>query len=82
MVIRALSLNLVKGVIDEVDEKVHMTWVQPRVLNNEQVMIFKNLHLLIILKIGRMRDRLACWVKEVTETESLIEENARPILTC
>ena len=81
LVIRALSLNLVKGVIDEVDEKVHMTWVQPRVLNNEQVM-FKNLHLLIILKIGRMRDRLACWVKEVTETESLIEENARPILTC
>ena len=81
LVIRALSLNLVKGVIDEVDEKVHMTWVQPRVLNNEQVM-FKNLHLLMILKIGRMRDRLACWVKEVTETESLIEENARPILTC
>jgi len=68
LVIRALSLNLVKGVIDEVDEKVHMTWVQPRVLNNEQ--------------IGRMRDRLDCWVKEVTETESLIEENARPILTC
>jgi len=68
LVIRALSLNLVKGVIDEVDERVHMTWVQPRVLNNEQ--------------IGRMRDRLACWVKEVTETESLIEENARPILTC
>jgi len=68
LVIRALSLNLVKGVIDEVDEKVHMTWVQPRVLNTEQ--------------IGRMRDRLACWVTEVTETESLIEENARPILTC
>ena len=41
LVIRALSLNLVKGVIDEVDEKVHMTWVQPRVLNNEQVMILK-----------------------------------------
>ena len=37
LVIRALSLNLVKGVIDEVDERVHMTWVQPRVLNNEQV---------------------------------------------
>lgn len=68
LVIRALSLNLVKGVIDEVDQRVHMTWVQPRVLNTEQ--------------IGRMRDRLACWVKEVTETEQLIEENARPILTC
>jgi 26S proteasome regulatory subunit N9 len=68
LVMRALSLKLVKGVIDEVSERVHMTWVQPRVLNTEQ--------------IGRMRDRLSCWVKEVAETESLIEENARPILTC
>ena len=40
LVIRALSLNLVKGVIDEVDERVHMTWVQPRVLNNEQVQLW------------------------------------------
>ena len=39
LVVRAISLNLVKGVIDEVDEKVHMTWVQPRVLNTEQVII-------------------------------------------
>ena len=37
LVVRAISLNLVKGVIDEVDQKVHMTWVQPRVLNTEQV---------------------------------------------
>ena len=37
---RALSLGLVKGVIDEVDQKVHMTWVQPRVLNTEQVPTF------------------------------------------
>ena len=37
LIIRALSLNLVKGTIDEVDEKVHMTWVQPRVLSVEQV---------------------------------------------
>jgi len=59
---------LVKGVIDEVDEKVHMTWVQPRVLNTEQ--------------IGRMAERLASWVHEVSATEKLIEENARPILTC
>ena len=37
LVMRALSLGLVKGTIDEVDESVHMTWVQPRVLNTEQV---------------------------------------------
>ena len=42
LVIRALSLNLVEGVIDEVDERVHMTWVQPRVLNNEQVQLWPN----------------------------------------
>ena len=41
LVVRAISLNLVKGVIDEVDEKVHMTWVQPRVLNTEQVIILQ-----------------------------------------
>ena len=34
---KALSLSLVKGSIDEVDQKVHMTWVQPRVLDREQV---------------------------------------------
>ena len=41
LVVRAISLNLVKGVIDEVDQKVHMTWVQPRVLNTEQVFLAK-----------------------------------------
>ena len=41
LVMRALSLDLVKGMIDEVDEKVHMTWVQPRVLNTEQVGVFQ-----------------------------------------
>lgn len=46
LVVRAISLNLVKGVIDEVDEKVHMTWVQPRVLNTEQVILFHNRALL------------------------------------
>ena len=34
---KALSLCLVKGSIDEVDEKVHVTWVQPRVLDIQQV---------------------------------------------
>ena len=37
LVMRALSLGLVKGSIDQVDQKVHMTWVQPRVLDKDQV---------------------------------------------
>ena len=34
---KALSLGLVRGFIDQVDEKVYMTWVQPRVLDLSQV---------------------------------------------
>lgn len=34
---KALSLGLVRGFIDQVDEKVYMTWVQPRVLDLAQV---------------------------------------------
>lgn len=34
---KALSVGLVKGSIDEVDGRVHMTWVQPRVLDLQQV---------------------------------------------
>ena len=37
LVMKALSLGLVKGSIDQVDAKVHMTWVQPRVLDRDQV---------------------------------------------
>lgn len=34
---KALSVGLVKGSIDEVAKRVHMTWVQPRVLDLQQV---------------------------------------------
>ncbi len=34
---KALSVGLIKGNIDEVDQKVQMTWVQPRVLDVQQV---------------------------------------------
>lgn len=34
---RAMSLGLIKGVIDEVDAIVNITWVQPRVLDKAQI---------------------------------------------
>ena len=34
---KALSLGLVRGSIDQVSQEVTMTWVQPRVLDINQV---------------------------------------------
>ena len=36
-VMKAIAKGLIKGAIDEVGRKVHMTWVLPRVLNRQQV---------------------------------------------
>jgi len=67
LVMRALSLELVKGSIDQVDQYVHMTWVQPRVLDRQQ--------------IGVMVQRLKNWSVDVKSMESLVEVKAADILT-
>ncbi|KAI8586775.1 26S proteasome regulatory subunit [Geranomyces variabilis] len=51
LVMKALSLGLIKGKIDEVDQVVAVTWVQPRVLDKSQ--------------IGTIRDRLTEWSGKV-----------------
>jgi len=37
LVMRALSIGLVKGSIDQVDKRIYLSWVQPRVLDLSQV---------------------------------------------
>jgi len=41
LVMKAIAKGLVDGAIDEVAKKVHMTWVQPRVLDRQQVSEYK-----------------------------------------
>uniref|UniRef100_A0A6B2L693 PCI domain-containing protein n=1 Tax=Arcella intermedia TaxID=1963864 RepID=A0A6B2L693_9EUKA len=59
LVMKALSLGLLRGTIDEVDQVVSFTWVQPRILNLQQ--------------ISQMKTRLASWVDNVKSSLNLVE---------
>uniref|UniRef100_A0A8C2WGW6 26S proteasome non-ATPase regulatory subunit 13 n=1 Tax=Cyclopterus lumpus TaxID=8103 RepID=A0A8C2WGW6_CYCLU len=67
LVMKALSVGLIKGNIDEVDQKVQMTWVQPRVLDLPQ--------------IKGMKERLDFWCGDVKNMAMLVEQQAHDILT-
>jgi len=66
LVMRALSLGLLKGTIDEVDQAVSFTWVQPKILNLNQ--------------IAGMRTRLQTWVESVKGALNLMENEMTPEL--
>jgi len=42
IVMRAMSLGLIKGTIDEMDQVVRISWVIPRVLDSTRIQIMKN----------------------------------------
>ncbi|CAL1543220.1 unnamed protein product [Lymnaea stagnalis] len=67
LVMKALSLGLVRGSIDEIEQKCHMTWVQPRVLDRQQ--------------IATMQIRLETLGKDIGQMEQLLETHAHDILT-
>ncbi|GKT39896.1 putative 26S proteasome regulatory subunit rpn9 [Colletotrichum spaethianum] len=59
LIMKALSLGLLRGNIDQVDEVAHITWVQPKVLDMKQ--------------IGNMRQRLLDWDSQVNQLGNWIE---------
>merc|ERR1712080_195800 len=67
LVMNALALKLVNGSIDQVDQKVSLTWVQPRVLDKKQ--------------LSGMNHRLEVWCAEVKGMEGKLEKSAQEILT-
>ncbi|KAJ2162812.1 26S proteasome regulatory subunit [Coemansia sp. RSA 552] len=62
LVMKALSLGLIRGGIDQVDQKITIQWVQPRYLGKDQI---KNLV-----------DRLAQWESRVKETAQQMSTTA------
>jgi len=67
LVMKALSQGLVKGRIDEVDQRVMLTWVQPRVLDRQQ--------------LATMSNKIGSWCQSVQDMEMMIENKAGEILT-
>jgi 26S proteasome regulatory subunit N9 len=67
LIMKALAQGLVRGAIDQVSGVVNMTWVQPRVLNRDQV--------------SGMAKTLDLWIQSITNMEQLIETRASEILT-
>lgn len=67
LIMKALSQGLVKGRIDEVEQSVMLTWVQPRVLDRQQV--------------ERMTRKIESWCQSVQSMELMIDNKAGEILT-
>lgn len=66
LIMRGLSLNLVKGSIDQVEQTATFTWVQPRVLSREQILVMGN--------------KVDNWVADVTRKEETIYQRAQEIV--
>lgn len=65
LIMKGLSLGLVKGTVDQIDQQASFSWVQPRVLNLEQ--------------LTDMHARLGVWLDTVTSAIGVVE-NAAPEL--
>eukprot|EP01027_Heterolobosea_sp_BB2_P024162 GEZU01036366.1.p1 GENE.GEZU01036366.1~~GEZU01036366.1.p1 ORF type:complete len:382 (-),score=119.78 GEZU01036366.1:265-1410(-) len=60
LLLKALALGLIRGVLNQVDQTVSVTWVQPRVLDRNQIAIIKG-------KIGS-------WIDKVHSTLVFLEK--------
>ncbi|PCH42928.1 hypothetical protein WOLCODRAFT_138115 [Wolfiporia cocos MD-104 SS10] len=58
LLMKALSLKLIRGSLDQVDQRAHITWVQPRVLSRQQ--------------IGQLAQRLEAWGQKLHKVEERI----------
>lgn len=58
LVMKALSLKLIRGRIDEVEQRANISWVQPRVLSRTQ--------------IGGLAGRLERWASQLGNVEGRI----------
>lgn len=65
LVMRALSLGLIKGFIDQINQTVTVSWVQPRIMNKEQT--------------ASMKDKLVNWSSNVDKLSGFVEHSGEGI---
>ncbi len=66
LVIKALSLGLIKGYIDEVENKVVVNWVQPKYLDREKIEI--------------LHERIDLWINKANKVLGTYQETSAPLL--
>ncbi len=66
IVIKALSSGLIKGYIDEVENKVVVNWVQPKYLDREKIIV--------------IHDRLDQWITKANTVLGNFQEISAPLL--
>eukprot|EP01133_Synstelium_polycarpum_P003776 gene3776-4355_t len=59
LLMKALSLNLIKGFIDQIDQNIMITWVTPRILDLNQ--------------IATMKGKIIDWTSKATTTLGILE---------
>ena len=60
LLIRAMSCKIIKGIIDQVDSSITVNWIQPRLLDSDQI---NDLHLAI-----------TTWNKKVSHTLEIVQD--------
>lgn len=66
VLMRAMSVELLKGQVDQVDQTVHITWLLPRVLNQAQM--------------KDLAARIGSWTETVQTTHKDVQQQATPVL--
>lgn len=62
VLMRAFSVKLMEGIMDQVDSTVHITWVLPRTLNKDQM--------------ADLAKRFGEWAGKVSKTQEYMQEHA------
>jgi 26S proteasome regulatory subunit N9 len=66
LVIKALSLDLIRGYIDEVEKRVVVNWVQPKYLDKEKIVV--------------LHDRIDQWINKASKVLTYFQETSGPLI--